>query len=329
MWSPMSEPPRRILVTGACGYLAGRIIQRLEKLVGVDQILATDIRSPQSKFSSNKVAFQSLDVCEPFPDLLREHRIESVVHLAYVMNPGHNRRAAWRVNVLGTANLLDACSNSDVKQICYLSSTSVYGAHPDNPDFLTEESPVRPIKGFQYSEDKAEAEALLADYADRAPDCAVTVLRVCPVLGPNADNFIAAAFSKPFLVAVRGHNPPMQFIHEDDLVENLMFCLVEQPRGIFNLTGDGTIRWSEMARIFDRRLLSLPAPVLYGLTGIGWLLRLQSDSPPCGIDFIRHQWTASAQKARSQLGMSFQHSSREAWESFATGKSVSASHRVH
>ena len=257
----MSEPLRRILVTGACGYLAGRIIGRLENIPGVDYILAVDIRPPLKEFSSNKIEFHTLDVREPFPDILREHRIESVIHLAYVMNPGHDRRAAWRVNVQGTANLLDACSNSGVQQICYLSSTSVYGAHPDNPEFLTEDSPVRPIRGFQYSEDKAEVETLLTEYAGSHPEVAVTVLRVCPVLGPNADNFIAAAFSKPFLVAVRGYDPPMQFIHEDDLVDNFLSCLKAKPSGTFNLAGGGTIRWSEMARIFGRRLLNLPAPV--------------------------------------------------------------------
>ena len=324
----MSEPLRRILVTGACGYLAGRIIGRLENIPGVDYILAVDIRPPLKEFSSNKIEFHTLDVREPFPDILREHRIESVIHLAYVMNPGHDRRAAWRVNVQGTANLLDACSNSGVQQICYLSSTSVYGAHPDNPEFLTEDSPVRPIRGFQYSEDKAEVETLLAEYAGSHPEVAVTVLRVCPVLGPNADNFIAAAFSKPFLVAVRGYDPPMQFIHEDDLVDNFLSCLKAKPSGTFNLAGGGTIRWSEMARIFGRRLLNLPAPVLYGLTGIGWALRLQHDSPPCGIDFIRHRWTASTRRAQRDLGLTFRYSSREAWESFAMGESASATHHA-
>jgi UDP-glucose 4-epimerase len=320
----MSDLPSRIAVTGASGYLAGRIVGRLEMAAGVDYILALDIRPPDEEFSSNKVKFRNLDVRQPFPDILAEHRIESVIHLAYVMNPGHNRRAAWRVNVRGTANLLDACSKSDVQQICYLSSTSVYGAHPDNPEFLTEDSPVRPIKGFQYSEDKAEVETLLSEYASSHPEIVVTVLRVCPVLGPHADNFIAAAFSKPFLVAVRGYDPPMQFIHEDDLVDNFLYCLQEKPSGTFNVAGEGTIRWSEMARIFRRRLLNLPAPVLYGLTGIGWALRLQHDSPPCGIDFIRHRWTASTRRAQRDLGMTFRYSSREAWESFALGESVSA-----
>ena len=76
-----------------------------------------------------------------------------------MLNPGRRPYLARRVNVSGTNHTIEACSNADVAQIIYLSSTSVYGAHPDNPEFLNEEDPIRPVPGFQYSEDKAAAEA--------------------------------------------------------------------------------------------------------------------------------------------------------------------------
>lgn len=313
----MGDAPIRIAVTGASGYLARRIIHGLESLEWVDHILATDIRPPADDFGSQKVTFQPIDVRQPMGDIFADSGVDTVVHLAYVMNPGRDRRAAWRVNVGGTANLLESCANSKVEQICYLGSTSVYGAHPDNPDCLTEDSPLRPLPGFQYSEDKAEAEALLSEFADSRPDVGVTILRVCPVFGPHADNFIASAFNKPFLVGVRGYDPPMQFIHEDDLVASVLHCLEKRVSGTFNLAGEGTIQWSEMAEVFGRRLLKLPAPIIYGLAAVGWKLRIQRDSPSCGIDFIRYRWTASTLRARQELGISMRHSAREAWESFA------------
>ncbi|MEK9144413.1 MAG: hypothetical protein AAB339_02245, partial [Elusimicrobiota bacterium] len=42
---------------------------------------------------------------------------------------------------------------------------SAYGAHPDNPVPLTEESPLRPNMRFQYSRDKAETDRMFQDYA--------------------------------------------------------------------------------------------------------------------------------------------------------------------
>ena len=324
----MSEPPRRVGVTGAAGYIAGRLIERLVGLDSVERILATDIR-PSSVSQSPKVEFLRQDVGEPFPDLFVGRELDAVVHLAYILNPGHDRRAARRVNVQGTANLLEACARAGVGHVMYLSSTSVYGAHPDNPEFLSEDAPVRPLKGFQYSEDKAEAEGLLERFAAGEPGVTVTVLRACPVLGLHADNFISRAFSRSILVAVNGYDPPMQFLHEDDLVEIMLRCMAERPAGTFNLAGDGTVRWSEMAGILGRRVLTMPAPVLYPLAALGWHLRLQSESPARGIDFIRYRWTADTQKARRELGVAFRYTSHQALEAFARGTKTAASNQRH
>ena len=320
----MSEPPRRIGVTGAAGYIAGRLIERLAGLESVERVLATDIR-PSSVSQSPKVEFLRQDVGDPFPDLFVGRELDAVVHLAYILNPGHNRRKARRVNVQGTVNLLEACVRAGVGHILYLSSTSVYGAHPDNPEFLSEDAPLRPLKGFQYSEDKAEAEGLLEGFAARYPAVTVTVLRACPVLGPHADNFISRAFSRPILVAVNGYDPPMQFLHEDDLVENVLRCVTERQAGTYNLAGDGTVHWSEMAGLLGRRVLSMPAPLLYALTALGWHLRLQSESPACGINFIRYRWTADTGKAQRELGATFRYTSRQALEAFVLGAETAVS----
>ena len=314
----------RVAITGASGYVGRGLIERLDRDDAIEQVLAIDVRPLRTQHSA-KVVFHQRDVVEPMADLLSQHGIESIFHLAYVLNPAHNRKAAQRVNVGGTANVLEACVQAGVRHVLYLSSTTVYGAHPDNPDLLTEESPVRPVKGFQYGQNKAEAEAMLTDFTRRYTTFTATILRACPVMGPNADNFISRAFSKPFLVGIRGYDPPMQLVHEDDLGEILYLCLMRRPSGVYNVAGDGTIRWSEMASIFGRRLIDLPAPIIYGLTDLAWALRLQGDSPACGLDFIRYRWTASAEKIERDLGVSFSHSSSEAWLAFVRRQAQPAS----
>lgn len=316
----MADGPLRVAITGASGYLGGRLIERLETSDAVEYILATDIRTPNASYGE-RTDFVMLDVTEPFPRLLAQHDISSVVHLAYVLKPGHRRSQARKVNVLGTDHLVDACRNSDVDHVLYLSSTSVYGAHPDNPEFLTEEDPVRPIPGFQYSEDKAAAEARLIKFAEVGtglkPAPTVTILRGCPVMGPHADNFIANAFYKPVLPRVGDADPPMQFTHEDDLMDVIVKCLETGTAGVYNVAGDGTIRWTEMVTAMGRRMLRLPPVAWRSLTSLAWGLGLQSDSPACGLDFIRYRWTASAGKLKRELGVSLAYTSSEAWESFA------------
>ena len=308
----MGEPVR-IAVTGAAGYVGSRLVARLESEPGVERILAIDIRPPQTDYSP-KVFYLQHDVRAPFADEFARHGIETVVHLAYVLRPGRDRSAVRRVNVGGTRNVL---AESGVRRVVYLSSTSVYGAHPDNPDLLTEEIPPRPVKGFQYSEDKVQVESLLQEYESTRAGVAAVILRACPVTGPNADNFIARAFLKPFLVAVRGADPPIQLIHEEDLIDVMARCVLGGVSGTYNLAGEGTIRWSEMVEMLDRRMVALPAPLLYAATEAAWRLRLQSDSPSSGLDFIRYRWTVSTEKARLDLGFEPRYSSRDAWEAFA------------
>ena len=279
-------------------------------------ILATDIR-PISTQLSGKVKFERWDVTDFRPDIFSSHRIDTVIHLAYILNPSRRRTRARGVNVVGTDSVLRASREAGVKHIVYLSSTSVYGPHADNPTLFTETDPARPIEGFQYSQDKIAAESHLLEFAVRNPEVAVTILRACPVMGPNADNFIANAFRKPILPAIGSADPPMQFLHEDDLVLTLARCLKLRPRGVYNVVGDGIIRWSEMVSVMERPLIRLPAPIWHLLTSVAWRLRIQDDSPACGLDFIRYRWTASAEKLKAELGIEFRHTSRSAWQSYA------------
>ena len=314
----MSSEIRRVAVTGAAGYVARTLMARLAREPTVERILAMDVRPLPAESAKGPVVFARHDVTRPFGPLLRKHRIDALAHLAYVMRPSRDREAARRVNVDGTASALASCEDAGVRHMLYLSSTSVYGAHADNPPLLGEEAPPRPPRGFQYSEDKAAAERLIADFAASRPDFSAVVLRACPALGPSADNFIASAFSKPFLVGARGHDPHMQLVHEDDLAEALCRCLLSRVSGTYNLAGDGLIRWSEMARIFGRRVLWMPGPLLRFLVGVSWALWLQSDSPPSGLDFITHSWAASNDRARRELGIRPRHTSRQAWAAFAS-----------
>ena len=311
----MSESGLRIAITGAVGYVGTTLIRRLEREPAVERVLAIDVRPP-TRPSSPRVVFLQQDILTPLAAPLKQHGTDAMAHLAYVVRPGHRGSEARRTNVDGTASVLDACAEAGVRRIAYLSSTSVYGAHPDNPLLLTEDSPLRPIQGFQYSENKLEAEALVQRFAKERRDVVTTVLRGAPVLGRDADNPIARAFLKPFLVAFWGHDPLMQFVHQDDMAEVLCQCLLKPRPEVFNVAGSGDVSWSEVAGILGRRLVRLPAPLLQAGTAAAWAMHLQSDSPPAGLDLIRYPWTVSTERAERELGVRFRHS-REAVEAFA------------
>ena len=311
----MGEKPHCIAVTGALGYVGTVLIRHLVEREDVDSVLATDVREPNQALGS-KVTFVRQDVSEPFPGLFAEHEVDTVVHLAYVLRQSRNRQANRRVNVDGTRNTLEACRRGGVGRIVYLSSTSVYGAHPDNPQALTEEMLARPVTGFQYSEDKLESERLLNEFASAMSGLAVCILRCCPIMGAHADNFIASAFDKPLLVAVSGTDPPMQLIHEEDMVRCLTLAVLGDAEGLYNMAGAGSIGWREMASTRGRHVVSMPAWLLYPLTQLTWALRLQSDSPAMGLDMIRYPWLASTKKIEREMGFNPRYSSRDAWAAY-------------
>lgn len=311
----MGENGRHIAVTGSSGYIGTVLIRRLVERDDVSSILAIDVREPRQDLG-NKVTFVRQDVSEPFPGLFAEHEVDTVVHLAYVLRQGRDREANRRVNVGGTRNTIEACREGRVRRIVYLSSTSVYGAHADNPELLTEDMSARPVSGFQYSEDKLESERMLHEYASASDGVSVCVLRCCPVMGLNADNFIASAIEKPFLVAISGANPPMQLIHEDDAARCMELAVFGNAEGLYNVGSANAIMWDEMAAARGRRVVSLPSWLLSAATQITWTLRLQSDSPAVGLNMIRYPWFAGTDKIEREMGFRPRYSSREAWEAY-------------
>lgn len=310
-------PPKtlRVAVTGATGYIGSRLVTALAERGDVERVVAIDVK-PLTGLLPPKVHVVVQDVTRPLDQLFVEEGVQQVMHLAFVLNSSRNRNTARMVNVGGTSSVLRACALAGVQHIVYLSSTSVYGAHPDNPQAITEEQPARPVPGFAYSEDKVAAEKLLIDYAKVSPKTCVTILRSSVVMGPHARNFIADALMRPRMVGVTGADPPMQFFHEDDLVALLEHVLRQPKPGTFNIGSQDTVRYSEMVGMSGRKVTWLPAWLLYPLINAMWVLRLQNDSPACGVDFIRWPWVASTEKLRQEYRFMLKHTSRETVEAF-------------
>jgi UDP-glucose 4-epimerase len=125
---------------------------------------------------------------------------------------------------------------------------------------------------------------------------------------------------KPIMIRVAGYDPPMQFVHEDDLVEIIMTFLSQRKSGIFNVAGSGQIRYTEVAKLARKRTIALPERLLHLLMGFSWALRLQRESPTSGLEFIKYPPIVNAEKLKSELGFQFSYSSRDAITSFLSAR---------
>lgn len=306
-----------IAITGISGYVGTKLLNHLDGINGVQKIIGIDTREP--RLNTAKLKFYRRDVREPFADLLAENAVVTAIHLAFILRPTHQTVAARQVDIEGTKNLVSACRQAGVKHILYLSSHTVYGARKDNPMPLTEESPLRPVAGFQYSRDKVEAERILRDFGESNPDVSLTILRSCPVIGPNAVGSATTIMFQPvIMIGVAGYDPSLQFVHEDDLTSILGTFIIRPKEGTYNVASDGVLKYSEVAGLLEKRLLKLPGKLLELAIAFSWAAHLQSASPAGGLEFIKYPPVVSTDRLKRELDFKFQYSSQEALLSFAS-----------
>ncbi len=318
----MPEPGRRVLITGSAGFLGEATLDYLTAsddsvfVVGVDRVPTRGPHGDTRRFVS-----VVRDISEPLQDLIDDYSIDTVIHLAFLLQPQRNPEEARKINVDATKNLLESCANTGVSQFIYLSSATVYGAHPGFSRPFTEEDAANPVQGFTYSEHKAEAEQLVLQHGEESGDCAVSILRGCVVMGPNARNFITESLGLRFLPVPAGSNPEMQFLHVQDYCSAVGAVLTHRSRGIYNIAGSGTISWREMIRIAGGRPVPAPTSLLKALTDVTWKLGLQQRSSAVGLNFIRYPWLVSIDKIANELSWQPEHSSQEAVRAWAGSRS--------
>lgn len=216
---------------------------RLEADSEVEQIVGVDVREPSRDLACTD--FVRADIRHSLiGKLVRVLGIDTVVHTNLIVDPRRTTpRVAHETNVIGTMNLLAACSGADssVRKLIVKSSTAIYGAEPDDPSFWSEEMTRRRPPCDAFSRDIVEVESYVRDYGARQRDCTVTTLRFSNVLGLLLQTFFQALFTLFVVPLVLGFDPCLQFLHEQDAIEVLYWVTVEDYLGVFNVTGPGIV----------------------------------------------------------------------------------------
>jgi UDP-glucose 4-epimerase len=245
----------KVAITGASGYLGLLLTRLLDADPAIESILGLDIAAPA--YRSPKFTFQRADVrSADFKSLLKG--IDGVYHLAFIVGPP--RRMAMstieEINVGGSRRLFDGAIAAGVPRIIYASSTSAYGAHPDNPERLTEDAPLRPNEDWYYSRCKGRVEFLLDDLEKRHPETIVIRFRPCVFLGPNVDNPMGDLFTGRLLVCLN-RNLKLDLCWDEDVVEAFRLALAYDRSDTFNLAADDPLSWDEAGSILRKPVLHL------------------------------------------------------------------------
>lgn len=320
----------RVALTGGRTFFGDRLIRALEQDASCEHIVVLDIRPPLS--GGDKTRFVRVDLTNPavdarMADVLVADDIDVLVHTALLAYPSHAGSWAHELEAIGSLYVMnaaaEACARGKVRRFVLTSTTAVYGAHPSNPAFLSEDHRLSGIKGSRWVMDKVAVERELERLRRDVPRLVTTSLRFGMTIGPTIRNFYTKLLARQVVPTVMGYDPLVQFLHEDDAVDALCGAVAADQQGAFNIVGDGTIYYSDALRLGGK--IAVPVPHVLGYPIASALFQLQlSVVPGTFLNFFRYAWVADGARAREVMAFSPRYSSRDAlidfYESLTPGR---------
>jgi UDP-glucuronate 4-epimerase len=237
--------PRRVLVTGAAGFIGYHLCERL--LDDGVQVLGVDSLTPyyDPRLKADRLArlsaregfrFERLDLADRVAtaELFAREPFDAVLHLAAqagVRYSVENPLAYLDSNLAGMMNVLEGCRHARVGHLVYASSSSVYGAGntmPLSEDKVTD----RPVS--LYAASKKANEVMAYSYS-HLYDLPATGLRLFTVYGPwgRPDmaifRFVRAIESGQPIDVYNQGRMRRDFTYVDDVVEAIVRVMGRPP----------------------------------------------------------------------------------------------------
>lgn len=157
----------KVLVTGATGFVGGWLVERL-KSENVEVLVLRRKSSSRHEFGTGVNVVEG-DVTDASSLVAAFKSVDTVFHLAGVV--GYSRAARVlmeKVNVQGTANVIQAARANSVRRLVHMSSVVAVGASFDGAKPLNESSPFNLHHlDLGYFETKLKAEQLVMDSTRR------------------------------------------------------------------------------------------------------------------------------------------------------------------
>ncbi|MBM4010474.1 MAG: NAD-dependent epimerase/dehydratase family protein [Planctomycetes bacterium] len=320
----MTDHPSRIAITGSSGLYGRALLGEIRRRLPEARVLGVDIRAADACPPDDVL---SLDVADPaLPAAIARFAPDTLVHLAFAVQPGRDAAALRSANIDGTRRILEAAARVRPTRVLVASSATVYGAQPDRLAACDETAPLRPLQGYYYSAHKGLVEEMVDGFAATHPEVAVSVTRPAIVVAAGVRNFLTDYFlGVPFLGLPDGRDTPLQFVHRDDLARATLAILMASARGAFNVAPDDSLTHRQIARALGVPAVPLPYVAMAALGRLWWSLRLPWLATPPGLaGYVRHPWLVTSRRLRDELGFSFAYSSAAAFAELVAGDELRA-----
>ena len=325
-----------VAVTGPTGEIGKPFVRALENTPEVGKVLAMARRPfDPAELGWKKTEYRQGDILDREAVEALVAGADAVVHLAFIVV--NASEGSYDINIDGSRNVFEATVAAGVPRLIYTSSVAAYGYYDDVDGPLTEDMPARGTERHAYSHQKAEVERVL-DEALEGSDVDAYVFRPCVVAGPDAtallDQMPYMRFEhtvpspvKRALGRIPGvkpvlpdHGVPFQLVHHDDVADALVAATLGRGTpGIYNLSADGQITLSELARSLDWH--SIPIPRQTVDLGAKALARIPALSVEAGwLEAVRAPMLMDSGRAHRELDWKPSYDARQTLEDLVAGR---------
>jgi nucleoside-diphosphate-sugar epimerase len=240
---------RTVLVTGASGFIGGRLAERLVLEQGAHVRALVRNVAAAARLVRFPVTVVRGDVTNPSDLATAAQGCDLVFHCAYGTSGSQKHRAS--INTEGTRRVLEAARTAKARRVVHLSTLMVYGQTGDGD--LDETAPRRRF-GNHYSDSKLEAEnlALTSGFP-------VAVLQPTAVYGPWGPVWTAtvlASLRTGRQILINGGDGMANPVYIDDLVSAMLLAAVKDEAlgEAFLVCGEEAITWRQMFGRFEKML---------------------------------------------------------------------------
>ena len=250
----------KVLITGATGFLGGKLARRLQGMgwdvsgLGrnaetLDELRASDIKAVQARLEDSRAIASA---CKGQ---------EIVFHCGALSSPWGMAKDFYNANVLGTENVIRACMDANVQRLVHVSTPSIYFRFTSRLN--VREDAELPEAVNEYARTKRLAEARIDQaHADGLP---VITIRPRAIFGPGDTSILPRLIQRLESGRMRiigdGKNIT-DLTHVENVVDALLCCADSHRSTLgkkYNITnGEPILLWLMVERVCDALHLKYP-----------------------------------------------------------------------